>query len=308
MTIHEYIYVDIERVRSYYAQLSKGLPTETVAQQEGETGAGGSAGLNLPLLGGVKAEGDVRYRRSSSETTSLHDHLVELFVQKLRDKNLIIEYPRNDSKWEINCFHDGMFVLVKGPIKILDYNFLIARLKNLSEVEDQVRKISNFQGNKQEETQNSKTNQGKKRPSRSRKKGRNTANTFDEKFIGALTAFVDQNFSDTMRTKVYPYPKNPDNHFVATATKEFFRISTPTLINMYGSLIDANWSCLLQVNTGKKPNGLELTTEVPQQYGSLEAIFEFIEGHLTQFSSLFQQINYPAVATTPIVIFREINN
>lgn len=304
--IHEYIYVDIERVRSYFAQLSEGLPIEKISQKETEKEISGSVKGGMGIFGG-KVEGDYRYLRADTETTSLHDHLVELFMEELSNQNLLHEFPRNDTQWDMEDFHDGKFVLVRGPIKILDYNFLVTRLKNLSEIEEQVRKISNFQGNKQEVTQNGNTNQAKNRSSRGRKTNRkNTANTFDENFIGALTAFVNQNFSDTMRTKVYPFPNVPDNHFVATAIKEFFRISTPTLINMYGPLIDANWSCLLQVNLGKKQDGIELSTEVPQQYDSLEAVFEFLEGHLTQFSSLFQQIKYPAVATTPIVIFREI--
>ncbi len=299
--IHEYIYVDIERVRSYFAQLSEGLPIEKIAQKEGELGASGSAGVNLAVFRG-KAEGDIRYKRSSSETTSLHDYLVKLFINGLRDKNLLHDISENNTDWKADFFRDGMFVLVRGVIKAQDYNYLASRLENFPKLIQQINTLSQEPNVK---------------PARNNGNINKITNPFSKNWLKNLVDFINQNVKDILRIKVYPYNRGPGEYFIAAAERDHFRITPLSLSNMYGPQIDANWTCLLQVNrnnNGVKNSSSERSQEQDEQDATsiqgnkLEAAFATIDEALKKVDYVLQEVKFPNVAATPIVMYREINN
>ena len=75
--IRDFIYLDVERVRSFVAQLKEGLPSERTREAEHEAGGKAAAEAGLPLI--TKGSGEINYHylRSHSETSSLHDFIFE---------------------------------------------------------------------------------------------------------------------------------------------------------------------------------------------------------------------------------------
>src|SRR6266568_2283059 len=85
--------------------------------------------------------------------------------------------------------------------------------------------------------------------------------------------------------------------------RALFRYSPNALVNLYGSVIDARWVSVLQVNKG--------TFHMPGQMISktgneMEDKLEELADILASLSDMTQGVKFPAVAVTPIAIFREI--
>src|SRR5437867_11313737 len=89
--IRDFIYLDIERVRSFVAQTSGGLTSERTQQAQHQVGGEGQVEGGLPFI--VKATGstDYHYERSQSETKSLHDHIFEELYHKLQAEKHIAD-------------------------------------------------------------------------------------------------------------------------------------------------------------------------------------------------------------------------
>ncbi|MCY4009532.1 MAG: hypothetical protein OXF22_07260 [Anaerolineaceae bacterium] len=289
--LHDYIYLDIERVRSYYAQLSKGLSEGRIQREETEGAGEASAGLSIPLTP-IKAEGslDFRYRRSSEETFSLHDYIVEDFLKLLREKKLLTDLSEHPFDWKPCSFQDGMFILAHGAIRIIDYKYIVSTLENLPEIEKLINKIS--RGNQQ---------------NRSGQQGSNQRPNLDGGQVKKIVEFIDKSIQDTFRLKIYPGCRIPEQHFTASADPNLFRINPDALTNSYGSIINANWLCLLLVNQGSEnTHAVNHGSQIEDGKFNLESALEVLTGHLSTFTDMLQGVEFPAIAAVPVAIYREI--
>jgi len=77
-------------------------------------------------LGLIKAQGDAdyRYRRTSTETRSLHHHVYSLFEEALQDEDLstvIDSQFDHDRGWTVDHLRDGAFVKAHGRVRLVEY-------------------------------------------------------------------------------------------------------------------------------------------------------------------------------------------
>lgn len=301
--IRDFIYLDVERVRSFYAQLVGGLPTERSFHSEQGHGHGGSAELKLPLFG-AKIEADNRYLRSSMETRSLHDQIMVEFLDQLKENNLLCEFE-NQLPWQGNTFVDGMFILVRGPIRVIDYNLISSEIDRLTHL---ARTIDSFEASKKEQTGSSGKRKERRRAQKENRinKEGGLEQQMNEVPIAQIASFLKHHMLDTMRILVFPLPDAHENHFVATATVSNFRYNTVALQSLYGHTIDANWHCLLQVNKGTAGDMLVQSNVSPTEAGGVETALDSVIEGLSTINTMKQGIAFPRVAATPIAIYREI--
>jgi hypothetical protein len=85
-SLRDFIYLDVERVRSFIAQLNEGLPSERSQKSEHQGGIKGSAEGSLPFIAKAVGEADYHYLRSHSE---LEVYMTTFLKSSLRD------YSRN---------------------------------------------------------------------------------------------------------------------------------------------------------------------------------------------------------------------
>jgi len=88
-SFRDFIYLDIERVRSFSAQLLEGLPSELSVTLENQAGVEGTAKGGFP--GFAQAEANANYSRSRAdlELKLIHDRLFTRFVDKLSEEKLM---------------------------------------------------------------------------------------------------------------------------------------------------------------------------------------------------------------------------
>lgn len=299
--LRDYIYLDIERVRSYYAQLSKGLSGVRVDRKEEEGAGEASAGINIPLTP-FKVEGgfDYRYRRSSEETFSLHDYIGEDFLKLLEENGLLTDFSKGAFEWEMDSFQDGMFVLVDGKLSVVDYKYVVTMFEYIYNmmklVEQPINQAGNPQSRRTGRRQSRKRNETKPEP--------------EVDVIAKVATLFDQNIHDTCRIKIYPKNYPTEKHFTASANPSLFRIKPDALINLYGSIIDADWSCLLLINLNRgsefQHNEIDPVPQAGDGKFNLESVIEPVIKQLAAISDVLQGVEFPAIAATPIAIFREI--
>jgi hypothetical protein len=281
--------MDIERIRSFVAQIAGGLASERTTGSEHQGELKGAVEAAIPLV--TKATGDASYHylRSQSETKSLHDHIFEEFYQGLRSTDSLTELS-NDKRfsWDESNFKDGHFILAKGMFKLIDYNYTIRLIQNIPNILDISRKssVSTGQERQQREAEIQKIQaEYKKIP------------------VKEISSFIDQFYDkDSIRVKIFPFPDSNTKVFVGSAAKEAFRYPPLELFRLYGTVIDAAWHCLLQVNKGTFHQRGKLVSSTGNQ---LEDAFENMADTISALSNFTHGITFPAVAMTPIAIYRE---
>jgi hypothetical protein len=291
----DFIYLDVERVRSIVAQNAGGLASERKSEAQHTAGGKTSGEGGLPFIAKVGGEADYHYMRSRSETLSLHDYIFSEFVRLLGDADDLIGLNVPDKgDWVEDNFADGNFMIVPGVIKVMDYQYAMEFMKAAPDLHKITTKLST-----PVQTQSSNT-----RTSSGRVATQNTqANPFANQPIKEVATLVDQFYRDLVRVKVFPYPEEPKKVFVGSADKTMFRYSPSALMNMYGPVIDAGWVSVLQVNRGVRHNAGELVSETGN---AMEDILEGFTDYVTQMYNMMQGVKFPSVSVTPIAIYREI--
>lgn len=192
-----------------------------------------------------------------------------------------------EDAWVEDSFTDGVFLATSGALKIIDYHSAARTLESWPKIEAAIARLASVGKVLVDKAKNGKGPQGQQTP-------------FPPK---DMTSVLDQFYGDTIPLKVFPFPASPSLVLVGTADRSMFRYPPGLLANTYGIVIDAGWSCVLQVNRGVtySPGQLSSTTG-NQVEDSLEQLIDALVG----LNGVAQGIRFPAIAVTPIAIFRTV--
>lgn len=260
LLIRDFIYLDVERVRSFVAQTSGGLTSERTHQNQHQVGGEGQVEGGIPLIAKATGSTDYHYLRSHSET------------------------------------------------KIVDYQSTMATLQGLPTLLDVVGKITSIQKETATQpNQNRQKGQGQTKVSANSQPNnpelQQLKNQMKYMPLKEVASFVNQMYGDVIRIKVFPFQNALEKVFVGSADRSLFRYSPTSLANLYGSVIDADWISILQVNKGvhHEPGQMVSTTGNDMEDG-----LEQMADYFSSLATIAQGVKYPAVAVTPIAIYREI--
>lgn len=123
--LRHFMYLDAEMLRSFTAQLLGGVPESSQTEKEHSAGAGGSAEAGLFSFLKASGEADYRYRRSSTETMSLHHQVYSRFEDALDERKALTHLDGSfdfAKGWTVDLFRDGEFVKVRGAVQVTDYS------------------------------------------------------------------------------------------------------------------------------------------------------------------------------------------
>ncbi len=308
--IRDFIYLDVERIRSFVAQASGGLTSEITSQAQHQVGGEGQVAGGLPLVARASGSIDYHYLKSHSETKSLHDHIFEEFYRCLKPGEHLTDLSDIDeTAWVESSFRDSAFILARGLVKIVDYQSIIATTQSLPTLLETLGRLSTIASgaNMQPNVPNSPKTKG--HPKGSTNPQTQTAELQQLRTqlrnlpIKEFISFVNQMYGDLVRIKVFPLQNSLEKLFVGTADRALFRYSPSALVNLYGSVIDAGWASVLKVNKGLyyEP-GLVVSKTGNDMEDSLEQLADIF----SSLASMTQGFKFPAVAVTPIAIYREI--
>jgi ADP-ribose pyrophosphatase YjhB (NUDIX family) len=301
LLLRDFIYLDTERVRSFSAQLLEGVPDTATREAAHEIGAEGTveAGLLKVVRGEVGA--DYRYHRSASETRSLHHHVYTLMEEALEKAGFIttIDESFNFDEWAPDAFTDGQFVRVRGAVRLIDYKRVTAQMQAMPKMMKSLQTVE--LSNIKDKAQAGQIDAAE--ADRQRRQLNKTSAELRALPISDIIALSAQLYGgEEIRIKVRPSGA-PDGHtLVGSAPYSGFAENPDSLSAKYGSEINADWVMLAQVIApGRAAEAVLMPTG-----NQLEDAFEEIYLSLNELSQIASSAVFPAMAMTPISIYRQM--
>ncbi len=294
--LKDFIYLDIDRVRSYCAQMYAGIPeTYGESQTYSKTGGGEAkvGALNIVNLG---ISGKLLYEKSTTETRSVHHYVYNMFEQNLinQGKLLVIDSDFKREEWIRETFNDGRFVLIKGKVQIIDYQSVIASLEMIPRLLEIA--ISFQKQTLKQQLQDGKINQSQYAI---KIKEIETPPQLNKQDIQKIAEMVGKLYFGTSTVKIFPFSLNNANYCIGKALYDYLTYESGKSFTS-GLVSGENWVVMGMVN-------------VPAEYsfetmgnisGNMEKALEQLVFGLQSVSKFTTQIEFPAVSILPIAIYR----
>ena len=293
--LRDFIYLDWERLRSFAAQLFQGIPDTKTAGQSHETEAKGQLEGNALWLLKGQVGADYRFFRTENETRSLHHHVYSIVEEKLLENKsvLFIDNEFDFTNWAKDFFRDGQFVLAKGMIRFMDYEWVSMMLEALPEMYRTLIHMESIGLKASLATPQELAAKRKEREERLKElKGLK---------LDQVTTLFRQLYGDIVRIKVVPNKRYKDKLLVGTGLPENFHDTAASISQKYGYEVDAKWVVFGQINTSAvsdEPMPIPIGNE-------MEDFFEQVALMVSQVNRMATAMTFPSVSFTPISIYRE---
>lgn len=298
--IRDFLYLDVERLRSFSAQLLEGVPESRIGETSHEIGGGtkGEAGL----FGFLKAQGelDYRYHRSGSETRSLHHHVYVLFEQALDLEGFLraVEVEFDHDSWEEDTFADGEFVRIRGAVQLTDHSRIIARLQSVPKLVDSMQKLT--AGTARIGSEESKA----KSAGLAQQYGAMAKDAKSMPF-NQLGSLGDQLYdANEFRLKVRPEGAPLAHIFVGQCRHESLVDASVLMTGMHRSPEGAGWIVVGQVTASADHAAGELMATG----NSLDDNLETMAMALGNITNVVAGVMFPARQIVPVAVYREIGS
>lgn len=297
--VRDFIYIDINRVRSIISQLEEGLINETqITDGNCETTAVGGSG-GIPHVLTAKAGAEFQTHQQSLETKSPHDYIYNKVENLLLNETKLLRIPNEE-----NCnfslklresIGNTSFILTKGKVNINDFNKLSNFLTKYTALTTCIirSKVKTQMGTSPQSAKNmSIANEIKKYEKALDKDTRND-----------IITFIDMFYRDRVIIKIIPFSEYPDFRFVGNIDQTYLRDNLESIIYKYGTAPVSDWTMLCQIASippEKRSTGAFKTTGSP-----IENAFQSVFDSYRVLENVAQSANYPEIAVTPIAIYRE---
>ena len=326
--LREFLYVDLQRVRSYYAQQNRGIIDSVLSRETGARQADVQA-----RLFGIGASGGGSQERAREESRSLQDLNYVIFEELFEDAGLIrsIEELTEDATfWENgnvhNSLEEGSIIRYTGLIQILDPQFVKSRF------EQYIRLVTGIVGAQIGKVPDIAATPpvrkgGTTRPGSPATKGDAAREALKEELLskllegssigqirdiaGSVSAFTN----DEISVRVLPCGRDyPDYHFAGTllSRSEYIQEEREALFGRYGVYLN-DWTAVMQVAripTKTPPLAPDFTRKFVDDNGgqidrtTFEQLVIDLIGDFEQ-KGLSEGSRYPAISTTILAIYRE---
>jgi hypothetical protein len=325
--LREFLYVDLQRVRSYYAQSNRGVIDSILSRETGSREVDVQA-----RIFGIGASGGGSLERAREESRSLQDLSYVIFEELFDDAGLISEIDEtieDASLWASGQVYDslaeGSIIRYTGLIQVLDPQFIMARIEQLRRL---TRGIAGAQVGKVTPKPSSPPSRkgGHTRAAtvaetadaaRERRKEEILSELLEE---GSLAQYKDiadtigAFTNDQISVRVFPCGRDhADYHFAGTllSRSEYIQEEREALFGRYGVYLD-DWTVVMQIAripAETPPQSPDFTRSLIKENGiidraALEQMVIDLIGDWEQ-KGLSEGVRYPAVSTTILAIYRE---
>ncbi|MEV0758229.1 hypothetical protein [Streptosporangium sp. NPDC050280] len=326
--VREYFYVDLQRVRSYYAQLNRGI-IEGIVSKESKT----SKGEAQAKLMGFGPSGSRETGRAREETRSLHEISAVIFEEICEKESLIHEVGpllANLSAWRSGEIHqelyEGQLVRFTGSLDLHDPAFFGQRVDQFQ------RFVSAFVGIAMEEQgarpatpparQGGRTTQGNRakdaKEVREEKKAelvKSMLQGMSPEKIAEIKDLVASLANDAVSIRAFPFGEDHREFNLSGALlsrSEYMQNEREELYSRYGYTLD-NWTMVAQIaripkRTPAEAPSFNIEGELIVN-GRMDRIaMERIGVSLIKYIEAFGLAEgpiYPSISVTPLAVYRE---
>jgi len=294
----DFIYLDIDRIQSIIAQLQKGVLEQVLEgkSKEIEGKAGIAAGILSSFLP-IQIETTINRKSDIYSSKVLHDYAYTIALEALLKEGLCFQIA-SEERLQLPKTN-GIFVLVQGSASLLDYSLL----KHLAENEDLLNTLTATPT--ANNTITTVQHKGRKSPQRTSPPPK------EPSAIQKMWSFVEAIMGDSIQIRVRC---SEDVVFSGTLERQFLREEARNFIFKYGGSPQIGWIMLAQMGQITEPldklhKFQQAAAKVQPQKTSFttpsDAVNQVVEV-LNALQESMASVSYPAIAVTPIAIYREL--
>lgn len=308
LTIRDFIYLDVERLKSMLSQMDKGLLESLENQVSHEVGASAGGKGSIPFLFEASGGANYVFHNQHSQTKALHDYIYNLVEDMLRDNHKLISIPQDEElgiistrRRLIEVAPETSFLLVTGHVNIDDYNNMMRFLRNFDKLEKAITRASG----QQQTTTNSSGIRSKGGTNKT-----SQASDISSQIKSTILPIVEQFYQSSdgkprLAIKMMPNRDEQNLRLVGNLHPEFLREDIDTITFKYTSAPDAPWHMLAQVAAIPAENSSHSALQMPiPPEAQLEERLHQMFNALRLFERIMTSISYPEIAVTPIAIYR----
>lgn len=295
ISIRDFVYLDVERLKSIMAQVEEGL-AETQVQSSGRTQEA-RGGIEGGIFGVVKGatEAKALWQNQVAETRSLHDYIYNKVESALLEHSLISRIPGDTGSENATSIRerltDTSFFLATGRVSINDFSQMRLILDNFNEVGrfiamTQVEGIANPK--KRDQAIREKQQQGL---------------SLDKAYVKGFGVMFDTFYKDRIVIKLVPLAADTSFRLVGNLSKEFLRDAIEGITYKYGTSPTSSWTMFGQIAAIPPKEGWNPLTLVGG--AQIESAFQNLFDKMRQLEMQVQCVVHPEIAVTPIAVYRE---
>ncbi len=252
VTVRDFIYVDVERLKSLYSQVFKGvvdtiIQTEVDEYQTADTQKGG-----IRSSGSTFAE---RVAEASYKTESriLYDHMYNLLEDRL--DRAIVEAKGLSRKNYADVLGQAFMIKVKGAAEVADYKRIKTVFDNFNNITEAINYVSSYgkrhtlEAIKTELWTKIKAEKDRNQKAKLKKRMEVLENQLKEKgqldntFLESISFITDMFCSDRIEVTIHPTEDAAEDViFRAILNERWLRVSADFLRALYGGYPAPNWT------------------------------------------------------------------
>jgi len=307
INIRDFLYLDVERTKSIFAQLEEGLVTgrERVGGTTKEVSGKGGGGI--PALLSLAAEGKFIWENEERETKTLHDYMYNYVESKMIDSDSVIIIdsssvsPDGPTSGTLNShINQDSFLLISGKITLDDYDYLKGILENFNDLSTFITHCSTL-----------KITETLSKPQRKQlERELSMKKPFADWFVDGLKKFFDTFYKERCMITIRPNESMPEVYFTGHLIKAFIRDGLESVIFRYGTSPQIQWSVFAQVayiphrsEIEQRDASLQKDVQV-QKTQSIDESFRNTFSALRGIEKLAIAVPYPAISIIPIAVYR----
>jgi len=286
LKIRDFIYLDIERLKSIIAQIEEGLviDTSTSLTSGKDYQASIKAGMKVFYEAGIDAK--FLWQNQASETKTLHDNIYNKVESILKKEKILKEFDEEsgfeDETENIrNSLIDTSYVLIKGRVVINDYDRALTILNKFNDIGKFLSSIQN---------KTSPRNDPK-------------SLQVDPNLVKGFQTIFETFYKNRVIVKIKP--KQSGLTFSGFLKNSFFRDDITEIIYKYGTAPISQWNIFAQISS--IPAQEEYLGSNVQNSSIIDNAFNDLFDKMRGVEQVIQTIAYPEIAITPIAIYRECN-
>ena len=302
--VRDFIYLDVERVKSILAQLDQGLLIDRTDSAGSSQTREGRVGVSIPALVELGGTGQYVTTNQTSETRTLHDFVYNQTERRLLELG-ILNVLSDDGDERALLASSALrsdirpvdYVLIRGAATLHDFAHMRLFLEQYNELMSIVTNLSVGPRIRAAETRAEQVKLQGERDRNVREK------RMDEKEVKGMLQLFRFFLGDRLAIRVVPFESLPDHRIVGPLQRPLLRDSIEDIRYKFGSSPQSKWTIFGQVASVPPREDrvdsieLEFSNQLDE---SMDAIFAALRGVERYF-----RVSYPEIAITPIAVYRD---
>jgi hypothetical protein len=297
--IRDYIYMDIERLKSIISQAEGGLSNTSTDTKSNSREVSGN--VEGSIFGFLKSVGGTKFlwQNQATETKSLHDNIYNKVEEALINNELLIKIPGYIANEDLEqekyreMIADNSFILANGRVNINDFTQMRTMLEKFNDL-----------GNFFAECAVSSLPNGT--PKQIREKALREAKSeisIDKSMVEGFKLFFDTFYRDRVVIKMMPFEEFSNFRLVGNLNKQFLREDISSIIYKYGTAPVSEWTIFGQIASIPPEDRSNISTTMAG--GQVELALQSMFDVFRNIEIMAQSVVYPEITITPIAIYRD---